>query len=202
MTGTRLTPQQRDEFYEAVELQCAVSESLHAELQRSVTAQKREPKAAHRKKLMLSRTSILRKAFALMDVDKRGLIRTTDIPAMQCLLEAERKQLEAKAGGGAATATVFARAKAEQRQLSGMIDAKRAAKNSNSASLSAATEVALYGLVIDVIFPLIRASNLVVFDFASLGLLVFGSLYLSEKGASASFVEWREAARRCFEALA
>ncbi|RNF07861.1 hypothetical protein TraAM80_03119 [Trypanosoma rangeli] len=202
MTGTRLTPQQRDEFYEAVKLQCAASEGLYAELQRSVTAQPRELRASHRKKLMLSRTSILRKAFTLMDVDKSGLIRTTDIPAMQCLLEAERKQLEAKADGGAKTATVFARAKAEQRQLKGMIDAKRAAKNSNGASLSAATEVALYGLVIDVIFPLIRASNLVVCDFASLGLLVFGSLYLSEKGASASFVEWREAARRCFEALA
>ncbi|RNF18542.1 uncharacterized protein Tco025E_04439 [Trypanosoma conorhini] len=202
MTGARLTPQQRDEFYEAVELQSAASGQMRTELRRAAASQKLEKKDARRKKLTPSRTSILRKAFALMDVDKRGSLCTTDLPALQHLLEAERKELEATAKGGAATATVLSRARGELRQLTGTIAANRTAANTHGESPSAAAEAMLYGLVIDVIFPIIRAANLVVIDFASLGLLVFGSLYLSEKGASASFMEWRQAAHRYFEAFA
>ncbi|RNF23416.1 hypothetical protein TcG_01408 [Trypanosoma cruzi] len=202
VSGARLTPQQRDEFYKAAELQKAAFAKLHAELQHSSAAQKRETKGARQKKVTLSRTSILRKAFNLMDVDTRGIIHTADLPALQHLLEAERQELETKAADGVAASSFLTRARGEQRILKGTIDSKRPATKPEDDATSIAKKIMLHGFVLEVIFPLIRASNLVVVDFASLGLLVFGSLCLSQKGASASFVKWFQAALHYFEALA
>ncbi|EKF38124.1 hypothetical protein MOQ_001665 [Trypanosoma cruzi marinkellei] len=202
VSGARLTPQQRDEFYEAAELQKAAFAKLHAELQHSSAAQKTATKGARQKKVTPSRTSILRKAFDLMDVDKRGSIHTADLPALQHLLEAERQELELKAVDGVAASSFLTRARGERRNLKGTIDPKRPAAKPEDDATSIAKKVMLHGLVLDVIFPLIRASNLVVIDFSSLGLLVFGSLCLSQKGASASFVKWVQAALHYFEALA
>ncbi|KEG10073.1 hypothetical protein DQ04_04221050 [Trypanosoma grayi] len=206
LTGARLTPEQRDEFYEAMALHTAAAAKLQKDMQSACSALSGKRRPAVRKKPLTTRTSILRKAFSLLDVDQQGIIHAVDLPAMRRLLEAERQRLaELVSGAAPSMVTVLSRARGEQRKLKGAIDVKRAPVKSErtpTPAAAAAAEVLLYAFVLDVIIPLLSSSGLVMFDFTTVGLLVFGSIGSAEKGANASLATWRQAALQYFEKLA
>ncbi|ORC84808.1 uncharacterized protein TM35_000411780 [Trypanosoma theileri] len=218
ITGSRLTQQQCEEFYEAVILQASSSERVHAEVERATkevdAIEEKKKRNPMRKKPVPTRTTILRKAFNLIDVDQKGVILATDIPAMRRLLEGERQRIEEIANGGEASKTVLGRARNEQRILKGNIDARRplerikedaafsSSSSSSSSTAAIVSESLLYAFVLDVILPLLTASGFLEFDFTTLGLLVFGSVSLGGINTNPELIKWREAALKFFEALA
>lgn len=201
MTGSRLTEQQRDEFYRAAALQSGASTKVHAELKGLCKEEGLGQRKATRVRPLVTRTSILRKVFALMDVEKKGVIHATELPALRRLLEAERQQLKDDMSGEVSPVSVLARAREERRLLEGTLDTRRPSERAAGLPPPVSTQVMLYSFLLDVIFPLLFSSGFVLFDFATLGLLVFGSIGLSENGASSKFVEWRQAAMHYFEIL-
>ncbi|KAH9601083.1 hypothetical protein LSM04_009632 [Trypanosoma melophagium] len=212
ITGSRLTKQQCGEFHEAVKLQASASERVRAEVQRATkegdATEKRKQKSM-KKKPVATRTTILRKAFKLIDIDQKGVILATDIPAMRQLLEAERQHIDEIANGGASSKTILKRARDEQKILKGNIDVRRPsltikqdAASLSLSSITAASESLLYAFVLDVILPLLSASDFLEFDFTTLGLLVFGSVGLSGINTNPDFIKWRQAALHFFEVLA
>lgn len=226
MTGARLTPQQRNEFYEALELQARASNKLYDGVketfacgvgkntkiskneddgdEKKIKEERCGQKKLTRKTPAPTRTSILRKAFALMDVGQKGVIHAGDLPALRRLLGTEREHLLELARGGAVVSSqvpVLSRARSERRLLTGAVDARRASVDAGFDIYLAdpARLVTLYGFLLDVIFPILCSSGFVLFDFATVGFLVFGSMGLSETNATPNFLKWRHAALQYFE---
>ncbi|CBH13904.1 hypothetical protein, conserved [Trypanosoma brucei gambiense DAL972] len=205
LTGVRLTQKQCEEFYDSMRLYVVASSKVNANMN-LLNAHERDLSPSRlsdaKRKVRVTRTTLLRKAFTVMDVEKNGVINAALLPSIQRLLEEERRHLQSVLGGDVTPETFLSRSRGEKAKLNGNVETVVSPKvPQNSTAVNAVGTLRIYSLVLDVLLPLLCASGLLTFDFTTVGLLVFGTLSLSTAGASPSFLKWREAAQRCFESL-
>nr|CCC90257.1 unnamed protein product [Trypanosoma congolense IL3000] len=203
LNGIRLTPKQRDEFYSAMDLYVMATTKVSMNICADCEGEGfvgREIDA--KKKVRVTRTTLLRKAFTVMDVGRHGIISAVTLPSLQRLLSEERKMLQSTLSGNGVEECFITRSRGELEKFNGKVDPLRAVGGGQKDKIVSAIEkLRIYSLVLDVLFPLIGASGMLTLDFTSLGLLVFGTMSLPTEGASESFLKWREAAQRSFESL-
>ncbi|CBH10732.1 hypothetical protein, conserved [Trypanosoma brucei gambiense DAL972] len=203
LTGVRLTPKQREQFYESMQLYTVASWKVNMNVY-AACEQETAPSNARevKRKVRVTRTTLLRKAFAVMDIEKTGVISVALLPSVRQLLEEERRNLQDALSGRKTQEAFLTRSRNEKAKLSGRVNTTVSQKKTEGDDdVKAVSALRIYRLVLDVLLPLLGASGLLTFDFTTVGLLVFGTLGLSTAGASPSFLKWREATLRCFDSL-
>ncbi|KAG8340066.1 hypothetical protein TRVL_09106 [Trypanosoma vivax] len=202
-TGKRLTPQQREEFYKALALQAKESSKLVNEFHSVCDLDGELAVSCGTRKQRVTRTTVLRKGFELMDINKEGVIQAAELPVLRKLLEAEQEQLKRRASGAPRADTILSLAETENTKLNGTVSVSGCAKRTpvrRKAGFN--NELALYSLVLEVFFPLLASSGLLAFDFTTMGLLVFGPANTVPTTAYPNFSKWRTAAQHHFQQYA